>query len=463
MAGRRAPLRYASIALAIARWGFARTRPAAPRRILVLHHLLLGDTLMLTALLAKLRERYPAAEIEMTVARPFLDLYAGRPYGVVARALDPRDVGTLRDLLALPRFDLAILPADNRWSWLARAIGARWIVGFAGDRPAHKNWPVDELLPYSSVPTAFCETAAELVEGSLPRPYDPGAWPAPAADGAPVPAGDYAVLHVGASSPLKLWDPARWRALAQALERDGLSRGVERGAGREVDPRRHRRRVVARAHRGTLSLAALWRVLAHAKLLVCPDTGIAHLGRVVGVPTVTLFGPGSALMCGPGRFFAAMPGREVTVDPFRAGTRPCSSSARFRGRGAASACSAMRPIAVSAPDAWKRSTSTRSWLRRGRLRMPANGVRGDSDNGDTPLRRAAAVGTAFAASTRNGSKSVPPCVRCTRHSLRLGKLCGTGHETSHASEKGARAAFRAPVGPYHLRTSFIGHTTPVAA
>ena len=67
---------------------------------------------------------------------------------------------------------------------------------------------------------------------------------------------------------------------------------------------------------GTLSLATLWTVLANARLLVCPDTGIAHLGRVVGVPTVTLFGPGSALICGPGAFFADMPGRAVTVDPF---------------------------------------------------------------------------------------------------------------------------------------------------
>ena len=57
-------------------------------------------------------------------------------------------------------------------------------------------------------------------------------------------------------------------------------------------------------------------MLANAKLLVCPDTGIAHLGRIVGVPTLTLFGPGSSIICGPGDFFSAMPGRAVTVDPF---------------------------------------------------------------------------------------------------------------------------------------------------
>src|SRR4051812_34330109 len=150
--GSRAPLRYASVALAVARWGVARRCPQAPARILVLHHLLLGDTLMLTALLAKLRARYPQAEITMTVARPFCALYEARPYGVTVVPFDPRDFATFRSLFALPRFDLAILPADNRWSWLARAIGARWIVGLAGDRPAHKNWPVDELVPYSAKP-----------------------------------------------------------------------------------------------------------------------------------------------------------------------------------------------------------------------------------------------------------------------------------------------------------------------
>jgi ADP-heptose:LPS heptosyltransferase len=316
MAGSRAPMRYASVALALARWGFRRVKPSDPRRILVLHHLLLGDTLMLTALLAKLRERYPKAEIAMTVSPAYTPLYEGRPYGVVAHAFDPRDFATFRGLRALPRFDLAILPADNRWSWLARALRIRWIVGIAGDRPAHKNWPVDDLLPYSSVPTAFCETAAELVEGPAATPYRADAWPAPSPRGMPALAHDYAVLHVGASSVLKLWPVDRWRALADALEARGLAVVWSAGPGEDaiieaIDPATARTRIA-----GSLTLAVMWHLLANARLLVCPDTGIAHLGRVVGVPTVTLFGPGSHVICGPGRFFANMPGRAVTVDPF---------------------------------------------------------------------------------------------------------------------------------------------------
>lgn len=316
MAGSRGPLRLVGVALALARWGIVRRRPEAPRRILVLHHLLLGDTLMLTMLLAKLRAVYPAAAIVMTTPRAYAALYAARPFNIDVHPFDPRDPATFWPLLQQPRFDLAILPADNRWSWLARAIGARWIVGIAGDRPAPKNWPVDELVPYSSAPTPFCATAAGLVAGPSPAPYRAADWPAPAAADAPEFGAKYVVLHVGASSVLKLWPPERWRALAHWLESRGMRVVWSAGPGEAsiveaIDGGSARARVL-----GTLTLATLWTVLAKATLLVCPDTGIAHLGRVVGVPTVTLFGPGSALICGPGSFFADMPGRAVTADPF---------------------------------------------------------------------------------------------------------------------------------------------------
>ncbi|MEO8755945.1 MAG: glycosyltransferase family 9 protein [Casimicrobiaceae bacterium] len=309
-------MRIASVALAVLRWGYGRRRPQTPQRILVLHRLLLGDTLMVTALLAKLRARYPAAEIVMTVAPAHVPLYARCPYGVTAVPLDPRDFGTFATLLAAPRFDLVLLPADNRWSWLARAIGARWIVGIAGDRPARKNWPVDELVPYSRVPTAYGDTAAELVPGPPPAPYRARDWPPPPNDAAPKLAQRHAVLHVGASSQLKLWPAQRWRALAAALEAGGLtvvwSAGPAEGAILDaIAPPGHQLRIA-----GTLSLPGMWHLVADAALLVCPDTGIAHLGRIVGVPTVTLYGPGSAVICGPGAFFAEMPGRAVTVDSF---------------------------------------------------------------------------------------------------------------------------------------------------
>lgn len=314
----RAPLRWFSVGAALLRWPFSwwRTRPAHPKRILVLHHLLLGDTLMLTGLLAKLRRNHPEAEIVMTVAPAYARLYEARPYGVLAHAFDPRDMSTVRTLLQRPPFDLAILPADNRWSWLARAIGVRWIVAFAGDKPAHKNWPIDELVPYSTRPTAFVETAMILEPGAAPPRYSKDQWPAPRCDDAPLVTTPCAVLHVGASSPLKQWDAQRWRAVADALAQRGLAILWTCGPGEGALVDAVAPRAGEQTFAGNLPLAALWHVIARASVLVAPDTGVAHLGRIIGTPTVTLFGPGSALVCGPGEFLSAMPYRAVTEEPF---------------------------------------------------------------------------------------------------------------------------------------------------
>lgn len=299
------------------RFAVRRTRPRDPASILVAHNLLLGDTLMLTPLLAKLRERHPAARIVMTVKPPIAPLYAARPYGVEALAVDLREPATLAPLADGAGFDLAYVPGDNRYSWLAAAAGARWIVAHSGDRPAYKSWPVDELRSLPDVPGAWGDLVAALADGPPPRPYAQADWPDPVHAPFEAPQGRYALLHVGASSALKLWEPEKWRALASALCQAGLAIVWSAGPGEEdlvagVDPRREHR-----SYAGRLDLAQLWHLVKGAALLVAPDTGVAHLGRITGTPTVALFGPGSALLCGAGEFWKNAPYRALTVDPFR--------------------------------------------------------------------------------------------------------------------------------------------------
>lgn len=291
---------------------------ASPRRILIVHHLLLGDTLMLAALLAKLRQQHPQAEILMCCPRPIVPLYARQPWGVQAVAFDPRDAASLRALHALARsgdgFDLAVVPAENRLTWLARALGARHVVAYAGDRPAHKNWGADLLRPWPDTPTPLPETFASLVDGPPPPPYAPTQWPME--EGAPFvrPATPYAVLHLGASSRLKLWPPARWTALADWLQAQGITPVWSAGAKEtalvaEVDPAGR-----YTSYAGQLDLLQMAALLRGARLLVSPDTGIAHLGRVTATPSVTLYGPGSALLCGSSPFFAASPARAISAE-----------------------------------------------------------------------------------------------------------------------------------------------------
>lgn len=293
-----------------------RSNLVQPRRILIAHQLLLGDTLMLTPLLAKLREQYPQAEIIMAAPKAVTALYEGRPYGVRALPYDPHDLQTWHALRKEAGFDLALVPGDNRYSWLAKALGARHIVAFAGDRPAYKNWPVNRLVPYPNQPAAWGDMVAGLVPGPAPTPYQASDWPDPACTDFERPTTPYCVLHVGASSPLRLWEPEKWRALADALATQGYSVVWSGGRGEEnwvaaVDPQGR-----YPSYAGRLDLPQLWHLLKGASLLVCPDTGIAHLGRLTGTPTVALFGPGSTAVFGAGDFWRDSPYATVTIDPF---------------------------------------------------------------------------------------------------------------------------------------------------
>ena len=293
-----------------------RDRPAADARILIAHNLLLGDTLMLTPLLSKLRANHPDAAITLLAAPAVVPLYQRHPYGVRALPFRPSDSATARALLAEPPYDIAYVVGDNRYSWLAAAMRARHIVAHSGDRPWTKDIFVDEHRDYAGKPAAWGDMVAALADGNAPAPYARGQWPAPDAEAFELPRKPYAVLHVGASTPLKRWLPERWRSLAARLEERGLAIAWSAGRGEEalVEPCDPAKRHASYA--GRLTLAQLWRLLEGAALLVSPDPGVAHLGRVVLTPTVTLFGPGSAVLCANGDFWGDAPWRAVTVDPF---------------------------------------------------------------------------------------------------------------------------------------------------
>jgi ADP-heptose:LPS heptosyltransferase len=314
--GERLKSRALSVSHALLRRPSRGARGAGVRRVLIAHNLLLGDTLMLTPLLAKLAANHPGAEVTLLASPSIVPLYAKRPYRVRALPFTPRDSSTTRALLEEDPFDLAVVVGDNRYSWLATALRARHIVAHAGDVPWTKQLLVDETRPYAEEPTPWSEMVANLVDGAEPAPYARGDWAAPDAREFALPRAPYAVLHIGASTPLKLWMPERWLALARHLEARGLNVVWSGGRGEEA--------IVARcdpegrypSFAGELDLPQVWRLLSHAALLVAPDTGIAHMGRATFTPTVTLYGPGSAVLCAPGSFWRDVPQRALTIDPF---------------------------------------------------------------------------------------------------------------------------------------------------
>lgn len=292
-------------------WLRRKPDPERTRRVLILHQFLLGDALMATSLLAKAREQFPGADIVLACPPGQAPLYATRPYGIRALAWQPRDFASIRRLFAESRFDIVYLMGENRLSFLARAIGARWVVGFAGETPRYKNWLLDEAVAYADQPESWSETAARLVALEPPAPYRLADWPLEPVSLPALPA-RYVVLHVGASSATKFWPADRWRQVAAFVRGQSLSVVWSCGPGEQalLEPVCEGGDL---ALAGCLSLLQLRGLLAGATACVCPDSGVAHLAKVAGAPLVMLFGPGSREVFGAGRFFSGF--RCVGVGP----------------------------------------------------------------------------------------------------------------------------------------------------
>lgn len=110
------------------------------------------------------------------------------------------------------------------------------------------------------------------------------------------------IVHPGASAEARRWPADRFAEVARTLAERG-STVVITGSGAE---RPLAARVAAQAAHpavqdvaGRLDIEALAATVAAAQLVVCGDTGVAHLASAYGVPSVVLFGPTPPARWGP--------------------------------------------------------------------------------------------------------------------------------------------------------------------
>jgi ADP-heptose:LPS heptosyltransferase len=140
-----------------------------------------------------------------------------------------------------------------------------------------------------------------LVEEGLGAPADPRDLLLPA-PGSTAPSPGAVVVHPGAAYPSRRWPPDRFSTVARALSRAGHEVVVTGGPdevalaeGVAVDAGLPGAAVLA----GRTDLLQLAAQVAAAALVVCGDTGVAHLATAFGTPSVLLFGPVSPTLWGP--------------------------------------------------------------------------------------------------------------------------------------------------------------------
>jgi ADP-heptose:LPS heptosyltransferase len=108
------------------------------------------------------------------------------------------------------------------------------------------------------------------------------------------------LVHPGAASGSRRWPVQRWAEVLRWLRAAGHQVLVTGGLGeRQLCADIARGVDGVRSLAGTLSLAELAELVAAADLLICGDTGVAHLATAYRTASVLLFGPTSPRYWGP--------------------------------------------------------------------------------------------------------------------------------------------------------------------
>jgi ADP-heptose:LPS heptosyltransferase len=103
-------------------------------------------------------------------------------------------------------------------------------------------------------------------------------------------ADDYVCIHPGARLPSRRWPPERFAKVADGLAEKGL-KIVLTGSDTErdiIDAVRRTMRAPSLDLSGRTSLGSLAALAAHARLVVCNDTGMSHVAAGVATPSVVV-------------------------------------------------------------------------------------------------------------------------------------------------------------------------------
>ena len=258
-------------------------------RVLVLRALGLGDFLTGVPALRAIAREHDGHELLLAVPevlRPLVEA-SGLPARIVpTRGLEPISWAGSPPYLAVNLHGRG--PESHR---LLQRVRPRHLVAF-GSESAGVDGPV--WRPDEHEVQRWCR----LVEESLGVRADPDDL---LLDHAPA-GREHVVVHPGAASAARRWPAERFGAVAAYCARRGhrvlvtggpeevgLAESVAVAGGLPPDA------VAA----GRTDLAGLADLVGRARLVVCGDTGIAHLASAFATPSVVLFGPVSPSLWGP--------------------------------------------------------------------------------------------------------------------------------------------------------------------
>jgi ADP-heptose:LPS heptosyltransferase len=283
--------------------------PGRVTRILAIRRKALGDALVTLPAVQQLLAAFPAARLDLVIDRPFAPLLQdlASDLDVITWPHPDGHLAWLRHLFGRP-YDLVVdfLGSPRTAVWTALS-GAPLRVGYELPR---RSWAYNVRVPRNRTGRyrlvqfageAFLDPLRAL--GLAPPPWQPGA-----AAGLGVPAtalgeryrqwldgwrpdGPTVALVFSATWPAKAWPPRHAGALVRLLTERGLAPLVVPGPGDDALVDGIRTAAPEAPVAPPTTLAELTDLLGRCRAMVGTDGGARHLAALLGVPTVTLFGP----------------------------------------------------------------------------------------------------------------------------------------------------------------------------
>lgn len=263
-------------------------------RVLVLRALGLGDLLTGVPALRALGRALPDHRIVLAAPeplRPLVDLGGVADELLPTGELEPIDWSGPSPEVAVDLHGNG--PASKR---LLEALEPGRLIAFAGPDGGGRHLAGPQWDPDEHEVRRWCR----LVESAFGVPGDPGDLRL-AVPGLPPSVRGAVIVHVGAGSASRRWPEDRFAAVARHVAGRGLP-VVFTGSAAETAAA-ERVRVAAGLPAATVTtrtdLVELAALVAHARLVVSGDTGIAHLASAYTTPSVVLFGPTPPHRWGP--------------------------------------------------------------------------------------------------------------------------------------------------------------------
>jgi ADP-heptose:LPS heptosyltransferase len=263
----------------------------ANERVLVLRALGLGDLLTAVPALRAIRRGLPEHELVLAAPAAFADLLVGP--GLADRVLPTAPLSPVEWRGTAPAVAVNLHGSGPQSHRLLLAVTPRRLVAYGcpAAQVSGLRW-----RPGENEVRRWCR----LVEHAG-WPADPTELSLPAPD-VPSPAPGAVVIHPGAAHPSRRWPAERFAAVAAWARQQGREVVVtgsddEVALGRSVAGAAGLGREAVLA--GRTDLRTLSALVAGAALVVCGDTGVAHLASAFGTPSVVLFGPVDAAQWGP--------------------------------------------------------------------------------------------------------------------------------------------------------------------